>query len=280
MEPLSPLFSVDDLVELMRGRRTLLLSGAGISTESGIPDYRGPAARARPVRPITYREFMTSGEARARYWSGSLLGWPRIARAAPNAGHRAAARMEASGAVLGVITQNVDGLHQAAGSARVLELHGSLASASCQSCLTPAGRAVLQVRMLRENPGWAEAASELAPDGHAAVDPSLLPPFAVPACPVCGGILKPDVVFFGENVPGERVREAFGMLAEAEALLVAGSSLTVYSGFRFVEKAAREGKPVAIVNGGPTRGDPLAAVRVEAPLGLALSVLCGALLGS
>ena len=268
---------IGQLVELLEGHRVLLLSGAGISTESGIPDYRGPAARARPVRPIMYREFVSSPEARDRYWSGSLLGWPRIARAAPNAGHRAVARMEAAGALFGVVTQNVDGLHHAAGSRVVVELHGSLATVSCMACGCVVGRAELQARMLLENPGWAAAGAEMAPDGHASVDPSLLPTFVVPACAVCGGALKPDVVFFGENVPNDRVRDAFRMLEAAEVLLVAGSSLTVYSGFRFVERAVRDGKPVAIMNRGRTRGDHLAAVRLDSPLGPALSLLAASL---
>ena len=270
--------AIPELARLMAGRRVLLLSGAGISTESGIPDYRSPAACARPVRPITYREFMSSPEARARYWSGSLVGWPRIARAAPNRGHAAVARMEAAGVLLGVVTQNVDGLHQAAGSSRVVELHGSLATAACTDCGAAVSRAELQQRMVGENPFWTVASGELAPDGDAAAEPSLLPCFIVPACAVCGGILKPQVVFFGENVPRKRTAEAFGLLAEAEVLLVTGSSLAVYSGFRFVEQAARGEKPVAIVNQGPTRGDSLAAVRVDSPLGEALPRLVDLLL--
>jgi NAD-dependent SIR2 family protein deacetylase len=271
--------AVAEIARLLRGRRVLLLSGAGISTESGIPDYRGPAARARPVTPLTYREFMGSPEARARYWSGSLRGWPRIARAAPNRGHAAAARMEAAGALVGVVTQNVDGLHQAAGSRRVVDLHGSLSLAGCVSCGRTVPRGELQERMLRENPAWADAAGELSPDGDARLETSLLPGFTVPSCPGCGGILKPCVVFFGENVPADVTGAAFAMLREADVLLVAGSSLAVYSGFRFVLRAGREGKPVAIVNLGPTRGDSHAAVRVDAPLGEALPRLAELLLG-
>ena len=264
---------IAELARLMMGRRVLLLSGAGISTDSGIPDYRGPSAAARPARPVTYREFMSSPEARVRYWSGSLVGWPRIARAAPNRGHAAAARMEADGRILGVLTQNVDGLHQAAGSRRVIELHGSLASVVCVECGSVAPRAEIQQRMLRENPAWAAAAGDVAPDGDADADPSSLPGFIVPRCAHCGGILKPQVVFFGENVPRDVTDASFGLLAEAEVLLVAGSSLTVYSGFRFAERAARDGKPVAIVNQGPTRGDSIATLRVDQPLGHALQEL-------
>ncbi len=268
---------VGELARLLSGRRVLLLTGAGISTDSGIPDYRGPAARARPVKPITFREFTSSADARARYWSGSLAGWPRIARAAPNPAHAAAARMEQAGVLIGVITQNVDGLHQAAGSRRVVELHGSLSHAGCMDCGHAVPRGELQERMLRENPAWADAAGELSPDGDARPDSSRLPAFIVPACPACGGILKPRVVFFGENVPPEVSGQAFGMLDEAEALLVAGSSLAVYSGLRFVERAAKDGKAVAIVNQGETRGDSLAALRLDLPLGQALPGLACAL---
>jgi NAD+-dependent protein deacetylase sirtuin 4 len=270
---------VTALAGLLAGRRVLLLSGAGISTESGIPDYRGPAARARPVKPITFREFMSGADARARYWSGSLVGWPRIARAVPNAGHAAAARMERAGALLGVITQNVDGLHQAAGSCRVVELHGSLSEAGCVGCGAVVQRGDLQQRMLRDNPAWAGAAGDATPDGDTRLDASHLPAFVVPSCPDCGGILKPRVVFFGENVPPEVTGQAFRLLDEAEVLLVAGSSLAVYSGFRFVERAARDGKPVAIVNEGETRGDSLAALRLDLPLGEALPLLASLLGG-
>ncbi len=269
--------TIESLAALMRGRDTVVLSGAGISTESGIPDYRGPAASARPVRPITYREFTTSADARARYWSGSLVGWPRIAGAVPNGGHRAVARMETGGALMGVITQNVDGLHLAAGSTRVIELHGSLSMVGCLECGRVVPRAEVQERMLQENSAWAEAAGELSPDGDSRMDVSRLPCFVVPACTACGGILKPQVVFFGENVPREVTESAFGLLEEAEVLLVAGSSLAVYSGFRFVERAARDGKPVAIVNQGETRGDSLAALRLDLPLGAALTRLASLL---
>jgi NAD-dependent SIR2 family protein deacetylase len=187
--------------------------------------------------------------------------------------------MEQSGALLGVITQNVDGLHQAAGSRRVVELHGSLSRAGCMDCGCVVSRVDLQQRMLRENPAWADAAGELSPDGDARLESARLPAFVVPSCPQCGGILKPRVVFFGENVPREVTEQAFGLLDEAEALLVAGSSLAVYSGFRFVERAARDGKPVAIVNLGETRGDSLAALHLDIPLGEALPGLAEGVLG-
>jgi len=233
--------------ELLEGRRVLLLLGAGISTESGIPDYHGPTARARPVRLIMYREFVASPEA--------------------------------AGALSGLVTQNIDGLHKVAGSRGVVELHGSLATVSCMECGCVVGRVELQVRILRQNPGWAAVGADMAPDSHASVDPSLLSAFVVPACATCGSALKPEVVFFGENVPNDRVREAFRLVEAAEVLLVAGFSLREYSGLRFVERAARDGKPVAIVNRGRTRGDRLAAVQLDSPLGEALSLLAEALLG-
>ena len=268
--------AVRALASLMRGRRTLVLSGAGISTESGIPDYRGPSSRARPPRPITYQQFIGSPEARARYWARSAVGWPRISAAAPNKGHGAIARLEGAGIVQGVITQNVDGLHQAAGSRAVVELHGSLAEAVCLTCGTREARASLQDRIMAMNAAWAVDAARLAasaPDGDAAVDAALVASFRLPVCLRCAGILKPDVVLFGENVPKGRVDEAFDLLAKAQVLLVVGSSLAIYSGLRFVTRAVEVGKPVAIVNRGPTRADQLATVRVEASLGDALSVL-------
>jgi NAD+-dependent protein deacetylase sirtuin 4 len=273
---------MDALARLVTTGRVVVLSGAGVSTESGIPDYRGPSSRARPPRPIKYQEFVGSAEARARYWARSAVGWPRISAAAPNTGHAAIARLETAGVVLGVITQNVDGLHQAAGSTAVIELHGSLAWAVCLSCGTREARASLQDRIMTVNREWAHDAGRLAasaPDGDAVVDAALIASFHVPACVRCGGILKPDVVLFGENVPKGRVEEAFALLARAEVLLVVGSSLATYSGLRFVTRAVEDRKAVAIVNRGPTRADPLAAVRVEASLGDALPALAVRVIG-
>jgi NAD-dependent deacetylase sirtuin 4 len=269
---------LENMADLLRGRRIVVLSGAGISTESGIPDYRGPSSRARAARPMTYREFTVSAEKRARYWARSALGWTRVAGAAPNAGHAALARMERAGVVTGIITQNVDGLHQAAGSARVLELHGSLSAVVCLGCGHRLPRTDMQDRILGLNPGWDAAAVEIAPDGDAEADPAS-GSFAVPPCPECGGILKPDVVFFGETVPKDRVERAFRMADDGEVLLVTGSSLTVYSGYRFVEHAAKQGRPIGIMNMGPTRGDRLGTARVEAPLGDSLTMLCEMLQG-
>jgi NAD-dependent SIR2 family protein deacetylase len=271
--------SVADLAHLMRGRATLVLSGAGISTESGIPDYRGPNGSMLARRPMQYREFVGSADARRRYWARSAVGWARVGAALPNAGHSAVARLEQLGAVTGVITQNVDGLHQAAGSRRVLELHGSLAEVRCLSCGLPEMRDHLQARLVELNPAWAWGAAESAPDGDAEVPTGTTASFSVPGCLRCGGVLKPDVVFFGESVPAPRVEAAWRMLAGAEVLLVVGSSLAIFSGLRFVSRAARENKPVAIVNQGETRGDGMAAVRIEGRLGEVLPSLVDALEG-
>ena len=267
MEKIVQRSSVEALAALMRGRRTLALSGAGISTESGIPDYRGPDGVLRARHPMQYREFVGSEEARRRYWSRSAVGWARLTQALPNPGHAALARLEGAGVVIGIITQNVDGLHQAAGSRRVLELHGSLAEVRCLTCGRTETRVHFRDRLLGGNPGWEPAQAAAAPDGDAELAAAERGLVTIPACVHCGGVMKPDVVFFGENVPGRRVEEAWSMLSDAEMLLVVGSSLAVFSGFRFVERAARDGKPVAIVNQGLTRGDDLAAVRIEGRLG-------------
>jgi NAD-dependent SIR2 family protein deacetylase len=272
--------AIETLAALMRGRRTLVLSGAGISTESGIPDYRSPHGSLRARQPIQYREFVARTEARARYWARSAAGWPRVAAARPNAGHAALAEMEHSRALIGVITQNVDGLHAAAGSRIVIELHGALADVVCLGCGAREKRELLQQRILALNPGWADGpfrAASSEPDGDARLEPPLDGSFRVPGCLHCGGVLKPDVTFFGENVPRARVQEAFDLLARADVLLVLGSSLAVYSGYRFVAQAVQAGTPIAIVNKGPTRADTLAAVRIDAVLGEVLPGLAEAL---
>lgn len=256
------------------------MSGAGISTESGIPDYRGPASSLRRAQPMSYREFVRDPGARARYWARSAVGWPRVSSARPNAGHLALAQLEAAGAVAGVITQNVDRLHQAAGSRAVLELHGALADVVCLTCGASEPRQELQQRILALNPAWAAGPFLTAvalPDGDARIEVSADGSFQVPACLRCGGVLKPDVTFFGENVPRARVDHALAMLEASEVLLVLGSSLAVYSGYRFVVRASEESKPVAIINLGPTRGDPLATLRIEAALGEALPFLVSTL---
>lgn len=263
---------IEQLAELLRSRRGIVLSGAGISTESGIPDYRGPSsARRRPGRPILYREFMGDPSARSRYWARSMIGWPRMSEVAPNRGHLALASLESAGIIQGIITQNVDGLHQAAGSEEVLELHGALSEVRCTSCGSYESRYAFQSRLVHLNPNFEAEQVELAPDGDAELAPEATRAFRVPACLRCTGVLRPNVVFFGENVPPERVELAFDRLNRAQALLVAGSSLTVYSGFRFVRQAAQDGKPVAIVNLGETRGDSLATIRIEGATGEVLS---------
>lgn len=243
----------------------VVLTGAGLSTDSGIPDYRGPGA---PVRmPMTYQEFVSGPAARQRYWARSHLGWSRMCRATPNAGHHAVAAL---GADL-VITQNVDGLHEAVGTPSLVALHGRIADVICLDCRRTTARAALQQRLEDANPGWAErhADVKVRPDGDVALEETA--DFVVPECEACCGRLKPDVVFFGESVPKPRVARCYAAveaLAEAGAvggtLLVAGSSLTVMSGLRFVRRAARQGTPVVIVNRGSTRGDDLASYRVDA----------------
>lgn len=269
---------LEALADLLRGRRTVALTGAGISTESGIPDYRGEGTRRRAKSPIQYRQFVEEGAVRQRYWARSLAGWPRVAAADPNVGHRALARMEEAGCLQGVITQNVDRLHQQAGSERVVELHGALAEVTCLGCGRISAREALQRRLLRINPGWKEQTVQLRPDGDAELSGEAEQTFRVPACLRCGGVLKPNVVFFGENVPKKRVEAAWQLFEEAEVLLVLGSSLTVYSGYRFVLRAARADVPVAIVNLGPTRGDCQAVLRLNILLGKALLLLSHALI--
>lgn len=263
--------ALDSIRGLLRERRTLVLSGAGVSTDSGIPDYRGPLSR--PRAPMRYQEFLRDPEARRRYWARSSVGWPVTARARPNDGHRALARLERRGHLTGVLTQNVDGLHQQGGSRHVLELHGSLASVICLDCGARSARADLQARMRAANPDFHAQADDVAPDGDVEIPDAWTRGFVVPACRACGGVLKPDVVFFGENVPRDRVERAWERVDRAEALLVVGSSLTVFSGYRFVRRAREHGKPVAIVNDGPTRGDPDATLRLHARLGEVLPEL-------
>ncbi|MGB3541911.1 NAD-dependent protein deacetylase, partial [Rubrivirga sp.] len=243
-----------------------VLAGAGISTESGIPDYRGPETQHVKRRPVQYDDFVRDASARRRYWARASRGWARMTQARPNTGHRALADLEDAGLVEGVITQNVDGLHQAAGSYRVVELHGSLASVVCLECGHRLSRAEVQAQIGTLNPGWTRAATaqQIAPDGDAEI--ALEDGFVAPSCSVCGGAVKPDVVFFGESVPKSRVATSRAMVPAADALLVVGSSLTVYSGYRFVRQAEAEGTPVAIVTLGETRGHRHATVALDARL--------------
>ncbi len=269
---------LEAVAETLLTSSTLVLSGAGVSTESGIPDYRGPAAAGRARRPITYQEFVRSAAARQRYWARSFAGWPFMAAREPNAGHLAIADLERGGRITGVLTQNVDGLHQRGGSEVVLELHGNLREVRCLDCGTLTPRAELQALLGRLNPGFEAVAARFAPDGDADVPDDLVASFRVAPCPVCGGVLKPDVVFFGENVPKPTYEAARGMVDHAGALLVVGSSLTVLSGYRFVRQAKAAGKPVAIVNDGPTRADDEADVKVEGRLGRLLPELAALVL--
>jgi NAD-dependent SIR2 family protein deacetylase len=249
---------------IQRHPRLAVLTGAGVSTSSGIPDYRDEQGAWKRTRPVEFRPFMAKPEVRQRYWSRSTVGWPHIFHARPNAAHRALAQLEALGFVELLITQNVDGLHTAAGSRNVIDLHGRLDVVRCMQCDHTLPRAELQARLLADNPTWAEAQARVAPDGDVDMERDFSD-FVVPACPRCGGILKPDVVFFGEHVPRERVARAFEGVAKADALLVVGTSLMVYSGFRFVEATASAGKPIAAVNLGRTRADHLFALKIGAP---------------
>jgi NAD-dependent SIR2 family protein deacetylase len=264
-EPLStaPTHQISEVIEFLRARRLVVLTGAGLSTDSGVPDYRGPSSPART--PMTFQEFLSGPVARQRYWARSHLGWSRIGVALPNAGHHALAAMEAAGRVDLLVTQNVDGLHEAAGS-HALALHGRVADVICLGCRRTSARTALQVRLEALNPGYADRHVQVAsrPDGDVELEETS--DFVVPGCADCGGILKPDVVFFGENVPAPRVQrcyDAVDALGSQGVLLVAGSSLTVMSGFRFVRRAARAGTPVVIVNRGATRGDELATYKLD-----------------
>ena len=269
--------SIAALADLMRTRRTVVLSGAGVSTESGIPDYRGSDSPRRARAPISYQEFVRDANARRRYWARSTVGWPRFTEATPNPGHQALAALETSDYVSGIITQNVDRLHQQVGSTTVVELQGALADVRCLRCNRRVDRSAHQRRLLQENPTWPPSSATLAPDGDAVLPDAETRSFRVPGCLRCGGTLKPDVVFFGESVPRARVEAAWRLFETAEMLLVVGSSLAVYSGFRFVRRAADQARPVGIVNLGPTRGDPLAHLRIEERTGTLLPRLAEAL---
>ena len=254
-------------------RRLFVLTGAGCSAPSGIPDYRDAEGRWKRAEPVAYPSFVQSEATRRRYWARSLIGWRRFRSAEPNVAHRALARLEAAGRSEILLTQNVDRLHQAAGSERVIDLHGRLDRVRCMGCGTTSGRADFQADLERLNPGWLALEAPDAPDGDADVVGADFSAFGIPACAECGGVLKPDVVFFGESVPRERVERAYAHLDAADAVLVVGSSLMVYSGYRFAERAALRGKPIAAVNLGRTRADSLIALKIEAPCEKALAFL-------
>jgi NAD-dependent SIR2 family protein deacetylase len=266
--------AIADLAELVDGGDVVVLSGAGISTESGIPDYRGPTGRLRARLPMTIAEFTASAAARRRYWARAHVGWPRMSGARPNRAHEAVAELQRRGAITGIITQNVDGLHQAAGATDVVELHGGLHHVVCLECGALMQRAALHDRLRAANPDFAVATERANPDGDAELADDRVAAFVLVGCECCGSDrLKPDVVFFGENVPRPRVQRCFSLVASSALLLVLGSSLTVMSGLRFVHRAARDGIPVAIVNQGVTRGDEHALLKIDAPLGDALTAL-------
>jgi NAD-dependent SIR2 family protein deacetylase len=265
--------ALEELADLVGDGGVVVLSGAGMSTESGIPDYRGPSGLARRATPMTLQTFTGTLDARRRYWARSHLGWQLIARAVPNDGHRAVAALQSAGVVEGLVTQNVDGLHQAAGATDVLELHGNLDRVVCLDCGELTSRDHLHGRLLAANRGWRASASQINPDGDVELTDEAVAGFRVVDCLRCGGVLKPDVVFFGENVPRDRVDRAFALVESAGCLVVLGSSLTVMSGYRFVLRASKLGVPVAIVNEGVTRGDAQAAVKVDARLGDVLPLL-------
>lgn len=251
-----------------RHPRLLMLTGAGCSTDSGIPDYRDAQGQWKRAPPMTFQAFTGDERARQRYWARSLIGWRVMSAARPGPAHQALALLEAAGHVELLLTQNVDGLHGAAGSRRVIDLHGRIDTVVCLACHTRLPRADWQALLHARNPGWHRHQATTAPDGDADLDGLDFSAFQVPACPRCGtGMLKPDVVFFGENVPRERVDAAMAALQRADALLVAGSSLMVYSGYRFAQAAAAVGKPIAAINLGRTRADDMLALKVTQPVG-------------
>jgi NAD-dependent SIR2 family protein deacetylase len=246
-----------------RHRRLFVLTGAGISTASGIPDYRDSSGAWKHQKPMDYRDFVASYAARQRYWSGSYFGWQRFSQASPNAAHSALAGLEQLGRLVGTVTQNVDGLHQRAGSQQVTELHGSLATVTCLECGNSMARDSMQQALLKRNPQLFAAAGEMAPDGDARLQSFDESELDIPSCLSCGGVVKPAVVFFGEGVPPERVQHCRDLLASCDGVLVVGSSLMVYSGFRFIREAAEQGIPIAAINRGKTRADDLLTHKFE-----------------
>ncbi|WP_374953389.1 Sir2 family NAD-dependent protein deacetylase [Arthrobacter sp. N199823] len=269
--------AVDMVAATLGGQPFALLTGAGISTDSGIPDYRGPGAP--PRNPLTYQEFMREPSLRQRYWARNHVGWSRMHLSKPNAGHFAATELERAGMLSGIVTQNVDRLHEAALASNVVDLHGRFDQVLCMECGNHYSRSFLAIILNELNPGFLEAVAaaggvSAAPDADADVESEkLISAFNVAKCPLCGGLLKPDFVFFGENVPQDRVLRSFSMVDAAAALVVAGSSLSVLSGLRFVKKAAKDGKPVIIINRGKTRGDSLATVKLELGVSEAMTQL-------
>ncbi|WP_265523016.1 NAD-dependent protein deacetylase [Oerskovia flava] len=273
-----PTATVEDVLDLLRGKRLTALTGAGVSTDSGIPDYRGPDSP--PRTPMTYQQFVGDESFRRHYWARNHVGWQHVNRTHPNAGHRALATLEDRGILVGLITQNVDLLHEDAGSRNVIDLHGRYDRVICLQCGRVISREHLAERLSALNPGFLESVGEvadieIAPDADAVIEQTAH--FHPAPCEFCGGVLKPEIVYFGENVPRERVQRAFAMVDDADALLVAGSSLTVMSGLRFVRHAAKTDKPVVIVNRGATRGDDLATLKLETGVSETLTALAARL---
>jgi NAD-dependent SIR2 family protein deacetylase len=259
-----------------RHRRLFVLTGAGCSTASGIPDYRDADGEwKRVARPVMLHDFVANEHTRKRYWARSLVGWKRMSGARPNDAHRSLATLEREGRIEQLVTQNVDGLHQAAGSQNVIDLHGRVDVVRCMSCEQRSPRTQLQEELAARNPAFADLDAFEAPDGDADLDAVDFAAFDVPACAACAGLLKPDVVFFGETVPRERVRCAMAALERSDAMLIVGSSLMVYSGYRFAGAMAQAGKPIAAVNLGKTRADDLLALKIEDRCADALSLLLG-----
>lgn len=250
--------------------RIFVLTGAGCSTASGIPDYRDEQGAWKRKQPITYQELTRSERVRQRYWARSLVGFRRISQAEPNESHRALAELERMGRVSLLVTQNVDGLHRRAGSQNVVDLHGRLDEVECIECRSTTSRARHQARLEADNPAFVALSGTVAPDGDFELENASYEDFRVPACESCGGTLKPSVVFFGENVPAARVERAYRALENSDAVLVVGSSLMVFSGYRFARRAAKDGLPLAIVNRGRTRADDLARLKVEGDAGAVL----------
>lgn len=244
--------------------RVFVLTGAGISTASGIPDYRGPDGQWKRRAPITYQAFTRDAATRARYWARSFVGWPVVAHAQPNAAHAALVALETQGRLAALVTQNVDGLHTRAGQRTAIDLHGRIDHVVCLDCGARETRAAIQQRLADDNPAWADLSAATAPDGDADLERFDFDHFRAPACAACGGMLKPDVVFFGENVPRERVAATLAALESADAMLVVGSSLMVYSGYRFARQARERGLPLALLTRGVTRADAIASLKLDA----------------
>ncbi len=268
-----PVSTLEQMAALVAGGRLVVLTGAGCSTESGIPDYRDEHGAWKRPPPMSYQEFAASAAARRRYWARGSIGWRRVRAVSPGRAHRALARLEAAGYVDCLITQNVDGLHQSAGSSQVIDLHGRLDTVRCMSCHASFARDQVQAQLDALNPDWVRRQAGTAPDGDADIDVSRCDEFRLVDCEHCGGPLKPAVVFFGEAVPQDTVARAFAALGRADALLVAGSSLMVYSGYRFVRAACERGLPVALLNRGATRADAQVRLKIEASCGEVLEHL-------